>query len=299
MNARRRPPQESSDNQSLKGPLIKSALFHLFIFLLTVVTIPFIAKPVPSLPSVSVDLVDISELTQTNKVAAPKKEPEKPIEEPTPPQQNLAPPKSMPESAPDIPEPEVPAPPKPEEKKPEPKKEPPKPEPKKEKPKPKPKPKEEKKEEKKDDADPFESMMKNMLDQDKAIQKTDNKEEPKDKAEAPAGAIAPPGAKLSMSEEDAVKRQITACWNLDPGIRGVETMSVRILGTIGRDMIVQNPYVAPEHQLRYNVDNAYKAFVNSALRALRNPLCAPLKLPPEKYESWKDFDFTFDPSYVL
>jgi hypothetical protein len=37
----------------------------------------------------------------------------------------------------------------------------------------------------------------------------------------------------------------------------------------------------------------------SALRALRNPRCSPLALPPEKYQQWQEMIFNFNPKDML
>ena len=42
-----------------------------------------------------------------------------------------------------------------------------------------------------------------------------------------------------------------------------------------------------------------QAAADSALRAVRNPRCSPLKLPPEKYNSWKTFTLVFNPREML
>ena len=43
-----------------------------------------------------------------------------------------------------------------------------------------------------------------------------------------------------------------------------------------------------------------KAFQESpAMRAVRNPLCSPFELPPDKYEVWKTVTVTFDPSQMF
>ena len=78
MNARKTHQNEPQDNQSLKGPLVKSTLFHVGIFLFTLIGFPLISKPPAIVTPVSVELVDISDVTRTTKVAPPKKEPEKP-----------------------------------------------------------------------------------------------------------------------------------------------------------------------------------------------------------------------------
>ena len=42
----------------------------------------------------------------------------------------------------------------------------------------------------------------------------------------------------------------------------------------------------------------YKAITESAVATLYNPLCSQLKLPLNKYESWKDLKITIDYSWI-
>ena len=44
--------------------------------------------------------------------------------------------------------------------------------------------------------------------------------------------------------------------------------------------------------------NYYDAITESAVATLYNPMCSKLKLPLEKYESWKDLKITIDYSWV-
>jgi hypothetical protein len=44
-----------------------------------------------------------------------------------------------------------------------------------------------------------------------------------------------------------------------------------------------------------NSDPFFQAAAESAMRALRNPRCSPLKLPLNRYDQWQTFTITFDP----
>lgn len=301
MNARKRQVQEPQDHHSMKGPIVKSALFHAAIFLVALIGFPFVAKDTPVITPVSVELVDISDMTRTNKVAPPQKEPEKPkeIEAPKPPQEKPEPPKQVAEK---LPEPKPPEPPKPKEpeKKPEPPKEalaPPKPEkkePEKKPEPPKPKPPEPKKQEKQEDD--FASLLKNLTPtESKPAEKST--EEPVEDAEPAAGQLAELSDRLTISELDAFKRQLEPCWNVPAGAEYAENLAVEVRVIMHRDMTVQDASVLDK--ARYNRDRPFRAAADSALRALRNPRCQPLKLPPDKYNEWKTIIINFDPSEML
>jgi hypothetical protein len=46
-------------------------------------------------------------------------------------------------------------------------------------------------------------------------------------------------------------------------------------------------------------DPFWRAAAESARRAVLNPRCSPLKLPPEKYDVWNSIIFTFNPKEML
>lgn len=100
---------------------------------------------------------------------------------------------------------------------------------------------------------------------------------------------------LSLEEERALRRQIEQCWNPPTGVKGLRDMSVQIRIDVNPDRTVQRSMV--EHDLdRMRRDSAYRALAESANRAITNPRCSPLKLPPDKYEIWRSMILNFDPS---
>lgn len=301
MNARKKHSGEpQGEDTSLKRALFVSTLFHIALFLFTLIGMPLISKPPVVLTPVSVELVNISDVSRTTKVAQPKKEPEKPkeIEAPKPPEEKIKPPpKNVPEQPPEIPDPVIPEPPKPEEKKPDPKPAEPKKKEKK-KPKPKPKPPEPKKEEPKKQEEDFDSLLKNLAPEEKEPPSKDELDKPPEKdAESPSGALAELGVEMSISELDALRYQIAPCWNIPAGAEFAENLAVEIRVMMNRDGTVQDASVLDKG--RYNRDNAFRAAADSAMRALRNPQCSPLKLPPDKYNTWKQFVINFDPRDML
>jgi hypothetical protein len=50
---------------------------------------------------------------------------------------------------------------------------------------------------------------------------------------------------------------------------------------------------------RYAADNFFRAAADSAVRAVKNPRCSPLKFPPQKYDQWKNFTLNFNPKDLL
>ena len=102
---------------------------------------------------------------------------------------------------------------------------------------------------------------------------------------------------LSVSEMDAIRQQIARCWLVPAGAKQGESLAVEIQVRMNPDRTVRDAEVVDYGRMRS--DPFFRAAAESALRALRNPSCTPLNLPPEKYETWKSFTITFDPKDML
>lgn len=230
-------------------------------------------------PVMTVEIVNVADITnlkptppksQTKKEEEPKPEPKKEVEQQEP----------QPTPQPD-PTPPPPPEKKPAEKKPEPQKKP------EEKPKPaqeKQKPKTPEKTEKKT----FDEILKDLAKESKA-QATD---EPEVRGDPQYDASKP----LSVNHIDYIRSKMTQCWNVPAGIMNAKDLVVEIKlqllpnGTV-RDVQVVN-------RLRMAADPQFRAAAESAVRAVR--LCSPFdKLPADRYPSWQEITFTFDPSAML
>ncbi|HEY7608910.1 MAG TPA: hypothetical protein VIF14_06735 [Alphaproteobacteria bacterium] len=102
-----------------------------------------------------------------------------------------------------------------------------------------------------------------------------------------------PGAPLTVSEIDAVKRQIRRCWSADAAAKELESLIVIIEVWMNEDGTVREAKFAPEMRIR---GPAHRAAADRALRAVLNEKCQPYKLPPEKYARWRQLKLEFDPS---
>lgn len=277
------PVEEQSE---FKRALLSSILFHFLIVIVSMIGMPFIAKPPSNLTPINIEIVAIDKKTQTN--VPPKSNPA-PLTRPKPAAKNTA------EEVPDLTKE------KPPEIKPE-KVEPTEtvPLPEAEKPKEKPKPKPEKTvkpkpqpkvEEKKND---FDSLLKNLAPDtpDEQVKKTPDVVE-----EGETTPNVELGEALTVSELDAFRRQIEPCWNVPSGAKYAENLVVEIRVYMNPDATLKSAKVLD--QFRYNSDTAYRAAADSAVRALRNPMCSPLRLPLDKYESWKTIVIRFDPRDML
>ena len=187
------------------------------------------------------------------------------------------------------PEPAKPEPPKQEAKKPEPAKQDPK------------KPEAEKKP---DSSQDFASVLKNLQKQPKqepsAAPASSSQPQRQQQAasSSPASNSAPKLAdKLTSSQEDAVRKTVEACWNVDPGLAGIQDITVEIRLEIGRDGQVMRAEVIDKARMAR--DRTFRTVAESAQRAVMNPRCKTLPLPPDGYEFWKDAVFVFSPRDML
>ncbi len=99
--------------------------------------------------------------------------------------------------------------------------------------------------------------------------------------------------KLSMSELDALKRQIEGCWNFPAGALNAQDLVVEIRVLVNRDRTVRQASIVDVARMRR--DPYYRSAAESARRAVLNPRCSPLKLPPAKYDLWRSMTLRFDP----
>ena len=268
-------PKTTLSDDGLGSSLAASGLAHLIALVLLFFGLPHLMPPLPPVPHppVPFEIVTIAEITNTS-----IKQPEQP-KTPTPP------PKT--EVKPEPPKPEQvqmqALPPKP-------------PEPLKAeaiKPSVKPKP-----------PDIVKPQTNPLFD--KLLKDVEHKKPPKpteDKAESKASAqpasMAPSlSDRLTISENDALRRQISRCWNMPIGAKDAQNLIVEIIIDVNPDRSAAGAEIVDK--MRYNSDSFFRAAADSARRAvLNNPLCTPLELPEGKYDQWKRITFTFDPREML
>ncbi len=132
----------------------------------------------------------------------------------------------------------------------------------------------------------------------KSDQKADSKTSSATEGAGTATAVGPAlSTRLTITEEDALRRQIEQCWNPPIGARDAQNLIVEVIIDVNMDRTVANADVVDKG--RYASDPFFRAAADAAIRALRNPRCSPLELAPDKYEQWKRINFTFDPRDML
>ncbi len=281
----------------MTGPLTASMLFHIALLVLAIMGLPYFKRDLPDLMTpVPVELVKVDELRQME-----KKSSSAPLQRQAPPQEKPAekvpprpqapqvtaktPPKPMAVQKPDPDTATMPRDKKEEEAevKPAKKTQPPKPN--------KKRPTPAQTAEQQDEA--FQSVLRNLMPAEQTPA-ADTNAESTEKTPSPLANFA---QQMTMSEQDALQRQLSECWNLMAGARYAEDLVVDIKLFMNPDRTVRDAQVLD--QIRYFGDGYFRAAADSALRAVRNPHCNPLELPPNKYEQWKVITVTFDPRLML
>lgn len=280
-------PVTTSNDDNLRRGLGVSATLHLIALLLLYFGLPSLMKPL-STPFVPVpfEIVEIADITNT-RVKEPEETPKPPAPPPKPEEQKaVVPPQPQP------PQPQPPQPPQPQEQqKPEVSALLPAPLPS-EKPKP-PAPA-------KPQQDMLSSVLKDVarLKPAEQVKNPDTQSQTRDQAAAQPKSMAPSlSQRLTISEEDTLRRQIEQCWNPPIGARNAQNLVVEVTIAVNSDRTVQTAEVVDKS--RMTSDPYFRAAAEAAIRAVYNPRCSPLELPEGKYEQWKNIDFTFDPRDML
>jgi outer membrane biosynthesis protein TonB len=275
------------NDNSLKNGLAISGALHLCMFLFIFFGLPHLIKPLPAHHDpIPFQIVTLADITNT-RVKEEHEEPKPPAPPPAP-QPKAAPAPPTPPTPVEKPTPPAPTPPKPPEAehaealKPKPI----------EKPKPVEKP-----------APPKQDLLASVLkDVAKmkpapAVTAPDVKSDVKTPAQPAATAAPSLSSRLTISDEDALRRQIEQCWSPPIGARDAASLVVEVIIDVNPDRTVANADIVDKG--RYASDSFFRAAADSAVRAVRNPHCNPLILPADKFDQWKRIDFTFDPRDML
>tara|TARA_E500000331_G_scaffold53847_1_gene47327 strand:+ start:8 stop:907 length:900 start_codon:yes stop_codon:yes gene_type:complete len=297
----------------MRVPLVISFGFHIAVFVFALYGLPSTSQSVVmEYRVIDVEIVSATETPEPTPVPKPAPPPTRKVKAPPPPKLP-APPKQVaalppaPELAPAPPSEPEPQP-KPAEVKPEPTpSEPkaalkPKPAPPKVAPRPRPRPKQD-----------FASMMLKTVQKLKDAPPPEKPQKKEKSFDAKMAALlnrksvstperaqqAPLGKKLTISEIDAIRRQIERCWSVPAaiGAKDVQEMSVQVRLKLNQDGTLRESRIVDRFRMETNA--TYKAVAESALRAIRNPRCSGFNLPLQKFDVWKDMVLSFNPSDMV
>lgn len=114
---------------------------------------------------------------------------------------------------------------------------------------------------------------------------------------APNGGGSPAGndtAALTAAERGAIGDHVRPCWTTDPGALDLDKMQALLTVTTDPTGEVRVATVAPADQGRL-ADPRFRAFAERAVRAVMDPSCANLPLPPSMLGKVNVLTFRFTP----
>lgn len=103
------------------------------------------------------------------------------------------------------------------------------------------------------------------------------------------------GAEVTISEIDALRRQIERCWRPPEGLPDAENLAVQVRVNLTVSGEVRD--IVAVDAARMNRDRAYATAVERAMGAVRQ--CAPYNLPRASYANWQSLLINFDPKEFL
>jgi hypothetical protein len=104
------------------------------------------------------------------------------------------------------------------------------------------------------------------------------------------------GPSMTISEIDLLRQQLHACLNLNVGVANLKEIKPVIFIEVNSDRTVKSAKVVNKEKLN---DPSFRTAAEAAMRAVNNPDCSPLMLPKDKYDQWKEINFTFDFSWMF
>jgi outer membrane biosynthesis protein TonB len=264
-----------------------SGIFHGVVIGVLVVGLPTFVDP----PTQTVIPIEMILLEEEEQEPEPEQMAEEVVPEPEPPKQEA---KAVPEPVAPEPEPE-PEPVPPPEAKPEPEPEklakPPPPKPKR---RPKIKVAMPDKNKKKEPPKPDQltSILRNV---EKLRDQPKRRREPMAKAQI-QGATTLSASALEQNEMvRAIQEQLRSCWRIDPGARGAEDIVIEIKVLLNQDGSVHTVEIVDV--VRMIQDGFFRSAAENAKRAINR--CSPFRLPPRKYDVWRQLTLRFDPRQMF
>ena len=103
-------------------------------------------------------------------------------------------------------------------------------------------------------------------------------------------------ATMEISEIDLLRQQLHSCLNLNVGVADLKEIKPVIFIEVNPDRTVKSAKVVNQERLN---DPSFRTAAEAAMRAVNNPDCSPLLLPEDKYDLWKEINFTFDFSWMF
>ena len=141
----------------------------------------------------------------------------------------------------------------------------------------------------------FDSLLKNVEQMKTTAPDTQQPPQPDTQTQPDTSVSNLSAPQMTSSEKDAIASQVGNNWYLDAGKKGFEDFVIEIRATLAQDGTVLTAVIVD--QARMATDANYRAAAEAARRAVLK--ASPLKVPPEKYETWKTMLLRFTPQGVI
>jgi hypothetical protein len=102
-------------------------------------------------------------------------------------------------------------------------------------------------------------------------------------------------AALTADQRGAIGDHVRECWTIDRGALGVDKMQVMLQVTTDQAGVARMAEVAGDDRGRIASDPVFRAFAERARRAVLDPHCASLPLPPGMMGKVNVLTFRFSP----
>ncbi|MBV9420258.1 MAG: hypothetical protein JO348_10850 [Alphaproteobacteria bacterium] len=99
---------------------------------------------------------------------------------------------------------------------------------------------------------------------------------------------------MTMDLIDSLRNQVAQCWSPPVGAPHPEQLRPQFRVFLNQDGTVARP---PQFTGESSGDPFMRAAIEAARRAIMT--CQPYKLPPDKYNTWRDITLDFDPSKMV
>jgi hypothetical protein len=98
---------------------------------------------------------------------------------------------------------------------------------------------------------------------------------------------------LTASEVEALKHQLMQCWQVPEPARRQDGLAVQVQVRMNPDATVRSAVIVDRDDVARSP--LRRDVADSAVKALKSQACSPLVLPPNKFRTWQEFTFSFDP----
>ena len=105
------------------------------------------------------------------------------------------------------------------------------------------------------------------------------------------------GEEMTISEVDLLTQQLISCYTVPAGAKELEKIKIQVQILVNPDRTVREANI--KNTAKMLTDSYYRTAGEAALRAFNHPNCSTLMLPEDKYEMWKEINFTFDFSWMF